>query len=399
MIHNIKDILKYKNNIILNNIDIINNFIYLQDFNNKYIINYDFINLLLDTYEDGIYGILNYTLNFNNNNITIINSKLNDYKIKNKITKNIEKLLNNGELSNEAIEQNYGILELYKKENNNLINMKEIYILQNGSISYLNDYDDNIIHDIDIITKIYHFDNNKIKHINTINRDNINDYDIKNIKLLLDIFDKFNENNLFNDEINKLINLTQYNDETKNYIINMNYENNLILKISDPINSYINYYNIFNLIFDFETINPMIDKNKEQYDKLWFIFYGKHLDDIIFLFLDKYSFNEKIKLHIKNIIEILLRYNLFINKKINFFSIDKRLYDLYTFKDKNYPNFNIFKQLNKQLYKAKFILYLEDPNTISTYILSLLKYISLNDLCDKIQLDDIIPYSKDLIKL
>lgn len=404
MIHNIKDILKLKNNIISNNIDIINNFILLNHYNNKFFINNNFIKSLLESYDDGIYGILNYSLSFNNNNIFINNNEFINYQIKNKITKNIEKLLNEtkNKLTNEAFDQNYGLLELYKKENDEIINIQQIYILQNGSIKHLNDLDDNNLIDIEIITKIYHFDNNKIKHIRTIDRediDDIDDIDNNNIKLLLDIINKRKDNLEYEYKINELINLTHYNDETKKYILCRDYDIELLEKLTNPVNQHIDYKDIMDIKLDFEILNPLINKNKEEYDKLWFINYGKDIKEIITIILDKYTFDNKIKSHITNVMEILLRYYLYINKKINNFSIEKRLYDLYLFKDKINANYSILRQLNKQLYKSKVNLYLEDPNTISTYILSLLKYMSLNKLLDIIENDKMIPYYKDIITI
>ena len=401
MIHNIKDILKIKNNIISNNIDIYNNFILLNNFNNKFIINKKDINIILEQYEDGIYGILNYSLSFDNNNILITNYQFNNHQIKNKMTKNIEKLLNEmkNKLTEEAIEENYGILELYKKENDEIKNMEQIYILQNGSIKYLNDLEEDKIIDIEIITKIYHFDNNKIKHIKTIDKEDINELDNtnSNIKLLLDIINKRKENIEYEYKINELINLTHYNEITKKFILSKDYDIELLEKITNPVNQHIDYNNIMDNILDIENYNPLINKNKEEYDKLWFINYGKDIKEIIDLILDKYTFDNRIKLHMTNVIEILLIYNLYINKKINNFSIDKRLYDLYLFKDKINTNYSILIQLNKQLYKSKINLYLEDPNTVSTYILSLLKYISLNKLLELIEAEKTIPYYKDLI--
>jgi len=411
MISITKDILKLKTNITCNILDIhnYNNILNINQYSYKFIIDDDIINFLLKEYDDGIYGILNYYININNdNNIEFNNIRFNGYTIRNKMNKNLIKILNEekNELSEYGINENYGILTLFQKDatgtfgDKDIINLNQIYILPNGYIKSINDLEqEDIINDfnkLDILTKIYLFDDNKIKCLKTIDYEILDKKEDKNnnifiIKNILDL-NKKNEDN--KREIERLIELTQYNKETKNKIIDMKYEDNIIKEIIDPCNQYIDYMKIFDLINDFEIINPIIDKDNNQYNKLWLIYYGNELDIIIKKYLDNFDLKEiddRLIKHLSNIIEILLRYNLYINKKINNFSIPKKLYDLYPQKDKYTTQFSIFKQLTKQLYKSKYHLYIDDNNIISMYILLHLKYISLNNLIQNIIIQKIVP--------
>ena len=402
MISITKDILKLKTSITCNSLDIynLNNLLNNNSYNKNFLFDDNIIYYLLKNYNDGIYGILNYQIEMIDKKIEFKPIIFNNYTIRNK-NKNLNKLINvdNNSLSDYAINENYGILTIYQKDDNDIINLNQIYILPNGSITYINEMENNYINNLDefdIITKIYNFNDNKIKCIETIDYDRLDkkinkENNIFYIKNLIDLY-KMNEIN--KNEIDKLIELTQYNKDTKNKIICMNYEDNIIKEICDPSNQYIDYLKIFDLINDFEIINPIIDKNNNEYNKLWLIYYGNELEDLITKYLNNFDLKDldtRVIKHISNIIEILLSYNLFINKKINQFSIPKRLYDIYPQKDKYTTNFSIFKQLSKQLYKSKYYLYLDDNSILSMYIILHLKYISFNNLLELIRKEKIIP--------
>ena len=407
MISITKDILNLKNIITCNNLDIFyfNNLINENKYDEHYLIDDNITEYLLENYNNGIYGILNYSIKLSkeedNYNIEIMPITFYNNTIRNKLTKNINKVLKEDKtgLNDLSIEENYGILSIYEKNDDNIKNLNQIFIIANGYIKYINEIEDDIIeniNDFNVITKIYNFEDNKIKCLELIDYDRLDkkinkENNIFYIKKMIDLEIKNKE---YIEEINKLIELTQYNNETKDKIICMKYNNNLLDEICNPSNQYIDSIKIFDTLIDFEIINPIINKDNNNYNKLWKIYYGDDIDILIKKYLDNYDLkkiDERVIKHLSNIIEIVLRYNLYLNKKIDKFSITKKLYDIYPQKDKYTTNYSIFKQLSKQLYKSKYHLYLDDNSILSMYIISYLKTVTFNDLIKLIIKEEMIP--------
>jgi sulfur relay (sulfurtransferase) DsrF/TusC family protein len=195
-------------------------------FYDKYIINEDNIEYILDdTFEEGIYGILIYQFDLkydkilNSDNITFHNKQ-----------NIVKKLLNNNDLNDYAREQNYGILELYKIDENNIINLNKFFLLKNGNINHINNtsFDeinlDNLANDF-IITKIYKIEDNNIIYKNSINKIHFINNVLKDYKFI-------NYESLLNNIHNNRIIHHMSNFESIEMLKNINnniYENDIFL--------------------------------------------------------------------------------------------------------------------------------------------------------------------------
>jgi hypothetical protein len=341
-------------------------------FYDKYIINEDNIEYILDdTFEEGIYGILIYQFDLkydkilNSDNITFHNKQ-----------NIVKKLLNNNDLNDYAKEQNYGILELYKIDENNIINLNKFFLLKNGNINHINNtsFDeinlDNLANDF-IITKIYKIEDNNIIYKNSINKiDFINnvlkDYKFINYESLL--------NNIHNNRIIHHMSNFESIEMLKN-INNNVYENDIFL-LDDVLS-----FDFSNVIDKIKISNKYL---KENYDKL----IEKYFESDIDLLYKNIKTNkiDKIKNAIKIVLEILIR--IFIDIKLN-----DKTYNLSKYLVQYIPHNNdndVFHSLNSKSLLDRYL-----KNIVEFELKDIIK--SIFKLLKKNNLKDVLSFLETII--
>jgi hypothetical protein len=341
-------------------------------FYDKYIINEDNIEYILDdTFEEGIYGILIYQFDLkydkilNSDNITFHNKQ-----------NIVKKLLNNNDLNDYAKEQNYGILELYKIDENNIINLNKFFLLKNGNINYINNtsFDeinlDNLANDF-IITKIYKIEDNNIIYKNSINKIDFINNVLKDYKFI-------NYDNLLNNIHNNRIFYHMSNFESIEMLKNINnnvYENDIFL-LDDVLS-----FDFSNVIDKIKISNKYL---KENYDKL----IEKYFESDIDLLYKNIKTNkiDKIKNAIKIVLEILIR--IFIDIKLNdkTYNLSKYLVQYIPHNDDN----DVFHSLNSKSLLDRYL-----KNIVEFELKDIIK--SIFKLLKKNNLKDVLSFLETII--
>jgi hypothetical protein len=287
-------------------------------FDNKiFMVEYTDVNDILydDSYENGTYGFLNYQMDLKYDKLFNRN-----YSFYNKPSI-VKKLLNSDktDLSEDAKEQYYGVLELFEKSDNNIINLEKYYLIKGGNINYVNntDYKKIVIKDLQSdfeITKIYKIDT-KINLITIVSKDeyiidnNCNEPFIKYEKLI-----KQNCSN---------------NKRLMNYLLNFDSIYRLF-KMLDTNSNSIDLFDLNDVLeYDFSSIVTNIKVSnkycKEEYDSLIEKYFGLTLNELFKDLLEKYNINDKIKQSIKLILEILIRLYIDIKLGNNKFNLSKTI--------------------------------------------------------------------------
>jgi hypothetical protein len=266
-----------------------------------------------DYYESGIYGFLNYQLNLKYDEMLKKN-----YEFLNKPSI-VKKLIdtNNFELTNEATEQNYGILELYEKvvftprsknlgDDISIVELKKYYLLKNSDINIVNEssYDTiniKLLPSDFIVTKIYKLDN-KPKLLNVMTKQ---DYIVEQNN---DIFIKYDK---------MIKQMCVDNKKMLNYMLNFDNIYKLC-KLNDCLEN--DNFNLSDLLeFDFskyiDDIKTTNNYDMQEYNELIEKYYGLTLDDLFDEINEKYIIMEKTKPAIKIVLELMIR--IFIDIKLN----------------------------------------------------------------------------------
>lgn len=266
-----------------------------------------------DYYESGIYGFLNYQLNLKYDEMLKKN-----YEFLNKPSI-VKKLIdtNNFKLTNEAIEQNYGILELYEKvvftprsknlgDDISIVELKKYYLLKNSDINIVNEssYDTiniKLLPSDFIVTKIYKLDN-KPKLLNVMTKQ---DYIVEQNN---DIFIKYDK---------MIKQMCVDNKKMLNYMLNFDNIYKLC-KLNDCLEN--DNFNLSDLLeFDFskyiDDIKTTNNYDMQEYNELIEKYYGLTLDDLFDEINEKYIIMEKTKPAIKIVLELMIR--IFIDIKLN----------------------------------------------------------------------------------
>ena len=236
-----------------------------------------------DDWSDGVYGFLNYQLDLNYNKLLERGYTLNKKSI------NLE----------DAIRQNYGVLELFIKTNHDIKNVNKYHLIKDGNINIINNTNYKIINvdeleDDFIITKIYKIEPKKIIHITNMTK---NEYIIED-----------DTNKQFIDYHNKMVGLYGNNKKMLDYVFNFD----SIYKLKNIIKMDINIYNPDDIMdFNFKNIicNVKISNrySVNEYNDLINKFYGQNYDDIFQTIIKTYKINNNIKDAFKIVLEILMR--------------------------------------------------------------------------------------------
>jgi len=341
MEQNIKFLLKNKHTIellLLNNGKFYDDCLKQQSvFDNKCLmVEYSDVNDILcdDSYEPGIYGFLNYQLDLKYDKMLSKNYEFNN---KTGIVKKLLDKYRQNFLEN-AIIQNYGLIEMYEKlEDNNIVELKKYHLLKNTEINSINEteYDKIVINMLPndfIVTQIYKFDS-KISLLTIMTK---NDYIIES-----------NDNEQFI-KYDKLVRqLCADNKKMINYMTNFDNIYRLY-RINNGI-SESNYYNL-NDVLDFNFSNVMNNFKSsniydvEEYQALIEKYFGLTLDDLFDEIMEKYNLMDKTKPAIKLILEIVLR--LYIDIKLGFtrYNLTKNLLQYIP----NQKNMDVYSNIKSQ---------------------------------------------------
>ena len=344
--------LEYSDYTKLNIIDIINEYEQVESSINKYkseivknksnnlYLSAKDINNLLEDYEEGTYGILNYFINPKTHNIIEYISKL-DYTFYNKQSV-VDKIItkSNDDFTTNAKEESYGLLFLYIKHESSseLEDLHKIYLLKNNSIEYLNE--ETTEDSEHIITKIYEFgskimlkdiiyknsfeEDNNINLINSTNSTNSTNNELilletKQKQLLtcyklIKKYNKYIEDNINEDDIKQLYN-------------NFSLINSLIRKVLEPtITKYkiedILNFNYVKILEHFKVSNRL---EQSEYTSIIEQYYDEPLSTLTENILVLYNLDNKFKPYMQTLFEILIR--LYIDNNLGYksYSLSKTL--------------------------------------------------------------------------
>lgn len=320
----INNIMKYYDDISIK----INN-IQLED--NKlvqlYLLENDIENVLSE-YNDGIYGIINYMKSDNDLLIKYIADKNVEYHNKSAIVK---KIIDNNKFTETAINESYGIIFMYEKNNNQLNNLNKVYLLKNGDINYLNnnlDEDDDII-----ITKIYEFGQKiilkEIIYNSTFEKDE-NNKELEELKQKHSLMSNIIR---FYKKYKKYIEDNIKSEEIKNMLINHNFIKVLVKKVISPINKQYDITNILNYDFENKLSNIKFSNKLEQYDYDNFIVnhFNDSIEDIIININELYNIDNRLNTYLYIIIDILFRIYVDLSQNNKSYCLSKNLTNYFDF--------------------------------------------------------------------
>lgn len=314
-----------------------------------------------DDYEDGTYGFLNYKLNLQYDD----SFPVKEYTYHNKASI-VKKIIKNNNLTEEGIEHNYGILELYSKEKEIITNLKKYYLLKGGNINYINSSNhDNIniesLNDDFIITKIYKIET-KITLKTIFTKE---EYFIKND-------DDISEAEPFI-KYDKLVKqLCSNNTKLLNYMFNFDniYKFNKIMDDGSIEDTY-DITDVLNHDFS-KYIDNIRISNKykmDEYNNLLNKYYSLSIDDIHQDICNRYVIIDKIRPALKILIDILFRMYIDITISTTGKNIYNIPYNLHKDIIQYIPSGKcIFEQMSKQALidrHWKKILLLNNNNNLS----------------------------------
>ena len=274
--------------------------------NNLFLTDSDIEKLLID-YDDGTYGILNYT-----NNLT--DDKLIEYIIKNKFEFNnkptiINKLILNNKLTNQATTESYGVLFLYVKNDLVINNINKVHLLKTNSITYLNQDEDQ---EDRLITKIYEFgDKITLKdaiYNSTFEISELNQHDTKLNKLIIE---KKQLEPLYKlvKKYNKYIDDNIEQPDIKNLYLNFSFVNMLIKRLKSNTLTKLNIDQIINFNYTDILDRIKVSNRLEQsdYDSIIERYFDQSIDEIIDNTLPSYNLDSKFRPYLNILFEILIR--------------------------------------------------------------------------------------------
>lgn len=337
---------------------------------NNMFLSFEYIKNMLSTLPNGTYGVINYYYDNNNTNsvlctehvLNFISEKKIEYYNKPLIVKklidiNIDKKKKKYKFTDLAIEEAYGFVFLYTKDNNEITDLNKVYLLKNGDINFINkkllnqtdakedaesdeeDDDDEIDN---IITKIYNFVSDKkivLKEIiyesnfqtnynlfstldDTTDKTSIDTtttLDTTTIANITNIENKLNDLKSKKKDYEVFIKLIKkykkyLNDNVKSEDIKETLNNfttlkTLVKKISDPTKHILDINNLMNYNWSnkFNNIKISNKYNESEYNNLIIKYFDENIIDIVNNLLDTYNLNILFKKYMYVFIELLIR--------------------------------------------------------------------------------------------
>lgn len=288
---------------------------YYNNLKNKdnFILDDNDIKNLLDNYEEGTYGILNY-YNKNNKNQLIKYIEDSNYEYYNKAN-TVNKLIKKSKFTDEGLEGSYGFLFLYEKTDN-IKFLEKVYLLKNGDIDYINeDTDDNVI------TKIYEF-GTKI-----ILKEIIYENNFKNKVNRLEELYKLDK------KFKKYINDNIKTENLKSFLNNFSYIKTMMKKIIDPVKQQLKLDNLIKFDFSNKLENIKISNSldKPEYDNLINSYFDESLEEITDNILCLYDIKSEFKKYLYILFDILIRIYIDDYLKNRSFCLSKKLVEYLNF--------------------------------------------------------------------
>ena len=346
---------------------------------NNMFLSFEYIKNMLSTFPNGTYGVINYYYDNNNTNsvlcteyiLNFISEKKIEYYNKPLIVKklidiNIDKKKKKYKFTDLAIEEAYGFVFLYTKDNNEITDLNKVYLLKNGDINFINkkllnqtakdeeeDAESNSESGEDdeidnIITKIYNFVSDKkivLKEIiyesnfqtnynlfstldDTTDKTSIDTNtisDITDTTTTLDTANITNIENKLNDlkskkkdyevfiklikKYKKYLNDNVKSEDIKETLNNFTTLKTLVKKISDPTKHILDINNLMNYNWSnkFNNIKISNKYNESEYNNLIIKYFDENIIDIVNNLLDTYNLNILFKKYMYVFIELLIR--------------------------------------------------------------------------------------------
>jgi hypothetical protein len=287
------------------------------------------IEKLLSEYNDGIYGVINYIKSDNNLLIKYITDKHVEYYNKSNLVK---KIIDKNKFTETGINESYGIVFIYEKNNNQLNNLNKVYLLKNGDIDYLNDNNSDE-EDDNIITKIYEFGQKiilkEIIYDSSFEKDENNKEleELKQKQLLMDNIIRFNK------KYKKYIEDNIKSEEIKKMLINHNFIKMLVKKVISPINKQYDITNILNYDFENKLSNIKFSNKLEQidYDNFIINHFNDNIEDIIININELYNIDNRLNSYLYIIVDILFRIYIDLNQNNKSYCLSKDLINYFDF--------------------------------------------------------------------
>jgi hypothetical protein len=287
---------------------------------------------LIKTYNDGTYGIINYYPSHDDIKIVkYIKTNKMEYHNKPAI---IKKLISNNKFTQEAIDESYGIMFLYEKKQNKIINLNKVYLLKNGNIKHMNhneddtedisnddlnskDHSDNESNSEDqpdkIITKIYEFSTKIIlkeiiykSNFEKLNSDSESDSKSESeseSKSSLNLIEKLQ---ILNQKKSLIENLFKITKKYKNYIDinvsdpnikiflnNFSFIRTLLKKITDPTNQILNLQMLLDFNYEHKLDRIKISNRLDlpEYENLIQKYFDDNIQTLTDNILELYDIN------------------------------------------------------------------------------------------------------------
>jgi len=287
------------------------------------------IEKLLSEYNDGVYGVINYIKSDNNLLIKYITDKHVEYYNKSNLVK---KIIDKNKFTETGINESYGIVFIYEKNNNQLNNLNKVYLLKNGDIDYLNDNNSDE-EDDNIITKIYEFGQKiilkEIIYDSSFEKDENNKEleELKQKQLLMDNIIRFNK------KYKKYIEDNIKSEEIKKMLINHNFIKMLVKKVISPINKQYDITNILNYDFENKLSNIKFSNKLEQidYDNFIINYFNDNIEDIIININELYNIDNRLNSYLYIIVDILFRIYIDLNQNNKSYCLSKDLINYFDF--------------------------------------------------------------------
>jgi len=307
--------------------------------NKKLRIGIDVVEKLLDTYQDGIYGIINYFPS-HSDDLLLKHISTKKYEFNNKPSI-VSKLIKNNKFSSDAISDDYGMIFMYEKTEDELIDLKKIHLLKKGNIYKMNDVDtENDTETVyKIATKIYEFGSKivlkEIIYESTIEEleepNNLID-NIENEKKLLCLNDKkskLEELYIIEKKYRKYVNDNVKSSDVREILLGFTFIKSLIKKITDPLKQQLDVQDIVKYNFSNKFVHLRISNRLDQleYDHIIEKYFGENIENLTPIIIESYNLNKELSQYLLIFFDILCRIRIDEHLEYKSYCLNKNISD------------------------------------------------------------------------
>ena len=350
--------------------------------NKKLRIGIDVVEKLLDTYQDGIYGIINYFPS-HSDDLLLKHISTKKYEFNNKPSI-VSKLIKNNKFSSDAISDDYGMIFMYEKTEDELIDLKKIHLLKKGNIYKMNDVDtENDTETVyKIATKIYEFGSKivlkEIIYESTIEEleepNNLID-NIENEKKLLCLNDKkskLEELYIIEKKYRKYVNDNVKSSDVREILLGFTFIKSLIKKITDPLKQQLDVQDIVKYNFSNKFVHLRISNRLDQleYDHIIEKYFGENIENLTPIIIESYNLNKELSQYLLIFFDILCRIRIDEHLEYKSYCLNKNISDYFNFSavmsEPDTQKINLKKRHWNQIFESR------DQKKIITSLLSLI---------------------------